>query len=332
MANRINWVDHAKGIGIFLVVLGHMIRALIESKMVANSNWIAFADQWIYAFHMPLFFLLSGLFIQKSTEKPFGIFISSRVKTIVYPYFIWSFLQGGLQIVLGKFTNNKVEFNALFKIIYNPIMQFWFLYCLFMMIVIYALLRQWAGARTPYYFLLLALLAYALRLLGTNIGSWGVLYQVSYNMIYFAIGAIWGSQSQYLNRVNDVPSKSALVASLFGFLMVAIAVVLTVNKDYLLIPFVAICGIIATICLAIFLKQFTVFNFIRDWGIFSLEIFVAHTIASAAIRIFLQKVMGVNEPSIFLIIGTGIGLYLPIALALLSQRLRFPYLFSYGYR
>lgn len=47
-SKRIDWVDVAKGVGIFLMVMGH-------SSMPDAVN------RWIYSFHMPLFFLLSGL-------------------------------------------------------------------------------------------------------------------------------------------------------------------------------------------------------------------------------------------------------------------------------
>ena len=45
--SRIPWVDIVKGIGIFLVVLGHVYR----------NNAVLI---WLYSFHMPLFFMLSG--------------------------------------------------------------------------------------------------------------------------------------------------------------------------------------------------------------------------------------------------------------------------------
>lgn len=45
---RIDWIDVAKGVGIFLMVMGH-------TSMPDAVN------RWIYSFHMPLFFLLSGL-------------------------------------------------------------------------------------------------------------------------------------------------------------------------------------------------------------------------------------------------------------------------------
>ena len=47
---RIEWIDVCKGLGIFLVVIGHTSIAQI-SQTVYN---------WIYSFHMPMFYMLSG--------------------------------------------------------------------------------------------------------------------------------------------------------------------------------------------------------------------------------------------------------------------------------
>ena len=45
---RVDWIDLTKGIAIFLMVCGHI------GLPGALSNWI-------WSFHMPLFFLMSGL-------------------------------------------------------------------------------------------------------------------------------------------------------------------------------------------------------------------------------------------------------------------------------
>lgn len=44
---RVEWIDMAKGIGLLFVFLGHL-----KTPFLAT---------WIYTFHMPLFFFLSGL-------------------------------------------------------------------------------------------------------------------------------------------------------------------------------------------------------------------------------------------------------------------------------
>ena len=48
---RINWIDQVKGIGILLVVIGHMNIPQELSKI-------------IFSFHMPLFFFYLRVFIQ----------------------------------------------------------------------------------------------------------------------------------------------------------------------------------------------------------------------------------------------------------------------------
>lgn len=57
---RLKWIDVLKGIGMYLVILGHTHFA---SRGV------------IYAFHMPLFFLISGMFFsyKKISTKEFVI-------------------------------------------------------------------------------------------------------------------------------------------------------------------------------------------------------------------------------------------------------------------
>ncbi len=65
---RIAWLDIAKGIGIILVVAGH----------IQENEYINF---FIYSFHMPLFFILSG-YLYKNKEK----FIKAKAKSILIPY------------------------------------------------------------------------------------------------------------------------------------------------------------------------------------------------------------------------------------------------------
>ena len=65
--NRIKWVDIAKGIGIILVIVGHTIALEYSAP--------------IYTFHMPLFFFLSGLFL--NTDVKLEAFIKKKAKSIL---------------------------------------------------------------------------------------------------------------------------------------------------------------------------------------------------------------------------------------------------------
>lgn len=69
---RIEWIDIAKGIGMILVVMGHTIQLGIV--------------QPIYAFHMPLFFFLSGLLLQPDKLGNFASFTTKKGVQLLRPW------------------------------------------------------------------------------------------------------------------------------------------------------------------------------------------------------------------------------------------------------
>lgn len=69
---RIEWIDMAKGWGMICVILGHLRFPYLSS--------------WIYTFHIPLFFFLSGCVFHGYGQK-FKDYLIKKVKTIVVPYF-----------------------------------------------------------------------------------------------------------------------------------------------------------------------------------------------------------------------------------------------------
>ena len=73
MQERIIWIDNLKVIGILAVILGHI------SSPLGN---------FIYSWHMPLFFFLAGFFIkcELSTKE----FIIKDFKRLMFPYFIFT--------------------------------------------------------------------------------------------------------------------------------------------------------------------------------------------------------------------------------------------------
>lgn len=83
--NRNHAIDIAKAVGIFLVVLGH------HPDNLTN---------WIYSFHMPLFFLLSGIFHKK--YDCYKSFIKKKVKTLLIPYFIFSIILIFVWYIIGR--------------------------------------------------------------------------------------------------------------------------------------------------------------------------------------------------------------------------------------
>jgi acyltransferase len=79
MKNRIEWIDAAKGLGIFLVVLGHAL----PSRTALTTL--------IFAFHMPLFFFLSGVTAKAATLRS-ALPSVWGLRNIVIPYLFFSII------------------------------------------------------------------------------------------------------------------------------------------------------------------------------------------------------------------------------------------------
>ena len=77
---RIQWVDIARAMAMFLVFFGHL-----------GDSWFPALKpifRAIYTFHMPLFFVLSGLFFKPAIE--FVSLLKKRTRTLLIPYYVFS--------------------------------------------------------------------------------------------------------------------------------------------------------------------------------------------------------------------------------------------------
>lgn len=76
--NRLQWLDIAKGIAIILMVLGH-------------SSMPPIIQNWIFAFHMPLFFLASGLTTNWSKDV-WVVFLRKKSIGLLCPFLAYSII------------------------------------------------------------------------------------------------------------------------------------------------------------------------------------------------------------------------------------------------
>ena len=302
------------------MVVGHSLRGLVD-RVFESSVLTQVLDQWIYAFHIPLFFFLSGLLMDSALKKTFQSTLWSKVKTIVYPYCIWSIIQTVVRFFVIEGAQSPKE---LWRIIYMPTMQFWFLYVLFIFMIAYVALRK---LKVPVPFLMLICIAlFISKLLTIRIGDWTVLYMLRPYGIYFMLGVL-AKQNRLIETIETLKPASLLMSIVGGYGIVMVAAALDIANSSYLMLICAILGIFSSLSMAKLLDHLQAFRFIKRWGILSLEIFVAHTIFSAFIRVMLQKVLNIDDVSLHILLSVAIGIYGPILLCRLCAAYDFPYLF-----
>lgn len=76
---RLDYIDIAKGLGMLAVIWGH----------VMIFGW---SYKLVYGFHIPLFFMLSGMCFNQMKYTSVEQLIKRRVKTLLVPYVLFSFV------------------------------------------------------------------------------------------------------------------------------------------------------------------------------------------------------------------------------------------------
>ena len=79
--NRDEWIDALKGWGMVLIVVGHVWSLTDMSPMY----------QWIYAFHVPLFFFAAGLTFKTRPDSTWFL-LRYRAPALLIPYFVFGLL------------------------------------------------------------------------------------------------------------------------------------------------------------------------------------------------------------------------------------------------
>lgn len=139
--SRMSWIDATKGLGIVLIVLGHIMSVETPSAFYVT----------IYAFHVPLFFFVSGLTLKPGRET-FGHMLRGKVRTLLVPYLCYALLGYVFYLVgylLAQALQLKIEqfnygpWHPLFGVFYGTLgdghlvnTPVWFIIALFCTFVI----------------------------------------------------------------------------------------------------------------------------------------------------------------------------------------------------
>ncbi len=312
---RIEWIDVARGLGIILVVYGHVLRGLVLSGVISVANPVWLSDYTIYTFHMPLFFVLAGLNVKHSLTKGHNSFITGKLWTIAYPYFLWSLVQGSIQLLIPEYLNSPRSAWSLATILWHPIGQFWFLYALFVChLVAWACLGQRA---------VLTLLAITLLIVRhyNSSSRWDVL---AFAFPFYMAGILISSPALQL-RLS--PTKSFLATGIFGVCFAVSAHygrILSggVPSSQASLP-AAVFGILLTVAASYWIVNTShkLTSWLRFLGAASLTIYILHVLAASGTRIALKHIhLLVWQEQ--LILGTLAGILIPLCAHIFLDRMK----------
>ncbi len=113
--------DILRGLGIILMVMGHV-------------GFGDYFNHYIYAFHMPLFFFVSGYFYRKNKYDNYFKYLLHDLKTLIVPYVVFFLICQPLHYIWTGHFDIKYAILSFFTSNHNRIDVaggYWFLLCLF---------------------------------------------------------------------------------------------------------------------------------------------------------------------------------------------------------
>lgn len=131
---RLEYNDLAKAIGMLTIMWGH----------IRLGDW---SNSFVYAWHIPLFFFLSGMVFDRARYDNFKSFIIKKVKSLLIPYVIFSVLTWIIWAAFVFVTHSEVD-SYWMPLIETIIAQgsggflvhnvpLWFVTCLFVIEIMY---------------------------------------------------------------------------------------------------------------------------------------------------------------------------------------------------
>lgn len=297
----------ARGIGIFLVVLGH---SFPDAQMGIENNLYAYIFRFIYSFHMPLFFFISGfvsiklLSLKSFKDKINGI--KSKFIRLMVPYFAISVPSLVLKYLFADLSYVKFDFNNSILNIFlgeNPNGGLWFLYTLFTIALITILLNKVDIKYLLAIFLILAVLPI----------QYTGLFKINRlcaNGLYYLLGI-------YINKKYEL-FKSKFIEKKYILIMLTLLIFINIFNisTRSIIVLMAISGIYLTLVLSIAISKYknTVRNSLNLLGEYSYDIYLISYFIQIPIRVIFYTKLDFNYEIIILAMFI-LGIIIPIAIS-----------------
>jgi fucose 4-O-acetylase-like acetyltransferase len=309
---KLEWILIAKGVGTFLVVAGHFW------PVDSPSYWTE-VRRIIYTFHMPLFFFLSGWLYQYG-KYSYRELLSAKIQRLLFPFASIAVLFLVIKIGAGVFfeLENPVDYRNLYAILVNPVKSYvpslWYVHSLFIIFAIYPLFRCFIS--DFWLFLIFIVLNICLD---SDADFYG---KMLHNCPFFIAGIILrNNETMLLRWLNGSMFTVSFLALLFTSSCYSLKNYLTQDTpgEYPMVFMAGICGTLLTIMVSrkLAISDARVIRTLATTtGIYSMSIYLFHTLFESATRIVLMQTLGgLNLPFEFVFVtAVAAGLIFPLAL------------------
>jgi len=318
---RVPWVDIAKGICIILVVMMHTTLGL--GKDTGQTVWMHDLVEFARPFRMPDFFLISGLFLAATIDRPWRIYLDRKVVHFFYFYFLWLLIQFAFKAPFMAADGQSwgaIGRLLLFSFV-QPFGTLWFIYMLPVFFVVTKLLKS-----APRHLFALALVlqlisvdtTYLLSIMELHMGvvsidtHWVLVDEFCSFYVYFLAGYLLAPRLFALAEF----SRQNVSLSLTGLVLWGLGNLVLVANGYSTWPVISLvlagAGALAIVTLAGVLTHVRIGAVLGYLGGHSLVVYLAFFIPMILARLALMRFFPWLDGGSMAALATAIAIVAPL--------------------
>ena len=306
-ANRVDWVDYAKGFCIVMVVMMHS--TLGVEAAAGHEGWMHAWVEFAKPFRMPDFFMISGLFLANVIDRDWRTYLDRKVVHFVYFYVLWITIQFAFKAPGMVAEAGIAEAARQYALAFiEPFGTLWFIYLL----PVFFVVAKLTGGRG-----IVAvgtwLIAAALEIAPIHTG-WTLIDEFAARFVYFYTGYVVAPFIfQLAARAQARPLLAIASLALWAFVNAMFVI-----RGYAELPWISLAlgllGAGAVIRTSALMAKAHLFDPLRYCGQHSLIIYLAFFAFMAGARTVLLKLGIISDLGIVSLIVTAAGVIGPLVL------------------
>ena len=285
MKSKSSEINILRGIAFGLVLLGH---SFPDAGFGYINSYTEFSREYIYSFHMPLFFIISGFCMEpllSSKQIDIKSEVIKRSKRLLVPYLFYSYIVIIPKLMFNSYMLKKIESSTVWEILLgnSSSTTLWYLWNLFMINMFFLLVSRMTSKK--YIWMCISFILYIAYLRFPEF----YFYRLLKYPIFYVLGIYTAS---YFSVIKKHLSNRGIAALLF--MLINAVIVIGAGNDVRVGLLTALLGSISMLYLAIRIDEGNgkVKSFLELSSRYSYGVYLMSPYVQVAIRVFLYQKLG----------------------------------------
>jgi fucose 4-O-acetylase-like acetyltransferase len=270
---------------------------------------------------MPLMAFLSGTLVSQSLAKGPRTYLFGKIRNILYPYVLWTFIFTALWIAASPFTGTSHHYKEFFWNFIDPPGHLWFIYYIFVFYCLMLVLRDTSRMAT----IALSLMTGAV----CTVLQWPDWERFFFLFAFFVMGQhATANAAAFAGLLRRPLVRAGMMAAAVGLPLTALLTETTIRYEPASLP-LAVAGIGLMLVFAASVGDRPGVAIFRHLGRHSLPAYVLHWMIIAVIALTLTRGLRIADPRIVIVFAAVGGFAGTLSAVWAIRRFRLGALFAW---